>query len=277
MQKSKINSKFLRAVAVLILVISTGLDMRASGQAQQIKKAMQTEQKLPEVFSKRLEVSEREASLADLLKMAREKTGLNFIVDGKPLKTGIAISGSMSTKKLLDTISTVFDYDWKLSKSGVVLLSKRFDDHADRPQVNLLEMQQMAKEIADAIDSLQVDLKEVNWGEQIPELADSFSPQQLAYLQTGKPILGKELNQTGQNLLKSIVLNRDFAAAKRIWTEELLRLTNMKNSYLIGVRNGDVTEEKLDVGLYLYSYLHIVRDPLGVLHQRNLKQIRIIE
>ena len=276
MQQSTHKSRLPLALALLVLLL-TVLGLRASGQTQTIKKATQAEKKLPEVFSKRLEVSERETTFADLLKMTREKTGLSFIVDGKPLKSAIAIDASMSVKQLLDTISKRFDYHWSLSKSGVVLFSKSFNDHADRPQVNLTEMQQMAKEIVEAIDSLPFDLKEVTWGDQIPELADSFSPQQLAYLQTGKPILGKELNQTGQNLLKSIVLNRDFAAAKRIWTEELLRLTNMKNSYLVGVRNVDVLEEKLDVGLYLYSYLHIVRDPLGVLHQRNLQQIRIIE
>ncbi len=261
----------------LILILFINLEMMARGQGNNSKKPALAEQKLPEVFSKRIEVNEREASLANLLKITREKTGLNFLVDGKPLKTGIAIQGAMTTKSLLDIVSQRFDYHWTLSRSGVVLFSKRFSDHAERPQVNLAEMQQMAKEIVEAIDSLQFDLKEVIWGDQIVELADSFSPQQLAYLQTGKPILGKELNLTGQNLLRSIVYNRDFAEAKRIWTEELLRLQNMKNSYLIGVRNSNVTEEKLDVGLYLYSYLHIVRDPLGVLHQRGLQQIRIIE
>ncbi|MFN3651369.1 MAG: hypothetical protein ACK47B_17475 [Armatimonadota bacterium] len=81
------------------------------------------------------------------------RAGISLIIEGWPPQTayvptpGEPAPGKVTAEKALTGLADSYDYAWEVSRTGVVLLRKRFSDEHSRPELTEAELRAVAKDI----------------------------------------------------------------------------------------------------------------------------------
>lgn len=156
-------------------------------------------------------------SFAAILTALSRQIGKNIVVDDEPLLKSAAFNIDGTTKDVLDKVAATFDYSWTLSRSGVIMLTKRFQSPDEVPQMNLPELRQMVKQSLAALSNVQCDTQEDWWCFQCKTLFELFSSQQQQDLKAGQSIGYADWTAEQRTLTRQMVVNRRFAGILRGW------------------------------------------------------------
>lgn len=181
---------------------------------------------------KPITLSAKDVSLADAADAVAKQIGRNVVIDDEPALKTTDLDLNCSAKEALDKIGDRFDYEWRLSKQGIILMTKRFKDPNAVPQINLPEMRQMVKEANSAMKLIVCDTVPGKWALLCTPLYESLSMDQKQLLQSGGSVNVSDLYTTQYRALEQIELNRRFAEAIHTWRFLQAELDSLSASYL---------------------------------------------
>jgi hypothetical protein len=179
-----------------------------------------------------IELVANHASLPEILNSLSERYGINIVADGLPLRKSADFDFHGTLAQALDSVAEAFDYTWSANKSGAILMNKRFRNRAERPQMNLLELRQTAKDELTALSWVQATKEHDEWVEMIRILAENMTPAQVEALRSGKRLNFGDLLPQQQELLTRIILTRGFGVPRGVWAQLLYELDNLEHSSL---------------------------------------------
>jgi hypothetical protein len=182
---------------------------------------------LPAALQKRYEFHLQDASLETIAQSLMTNGHISLLIDGEPLRkrSNLDIQGTLA--EALDRVADDFDYNWRTTKSGIVLLTKRFKNPEELPQLNLPEMRQMAKDIWQTMNSLPVDTDAAQAAPLLKALLTQLDKTQVDALKSGQVLHGSDLNPTQAQLLMQLTQCQVYAGSYQIasdfavWTELL--------------------------------------------------------
>jgi len=229
---------------------------------------------LPAVFQKKIQVTLQGATMDATLAALAKDNHINIVADGEPLlqKADINLDGTL--REALDKVADLFDYNWTVSRAGVVLMTKRFKNPKERPQFNLPEMLGLTHDMITALTAIDYDRDPSHWQIRVKQMASTFTTEQLRALESGKTLRGSDLLPTQQGLLQNAVVSKAFAGALHLWEDLLPNLEAMPKSRL-QARNRDNSNDGGTVTAPEYEYLYIFRRADGQLHALNFPKIEI--
>ena len=193
---------------------------------------------------KRVKFAAKLIAMSDMIAILSEKSGCSIVVDDEPLRKLGDIDIDGTVQEALDRIAQTFDYTWTLSKQGVVLMSKAFNNPKEIPQMNLPEMRQMARTAIAALNSFPCDLDRMICYTQANLLFKSFSKEQAANLQQGVHLRLKDLTPDQAVLLQRLVTNEVLAGALTQWKTLLAGLDAVPTA------NGEYRESESDYSFW---------------------------
>jgi len=194
-------------------------------------------------------------TFAQYAKMLREQCGISLIADGIPLKENAELEFDGTAKAALNRIADAFDFTWT-TKSGIVLMNKRFKSKEERPQINLPEMRQMTKEIVEAFHSIKYNADPQQWKPMLQTLAQSFTREQAQTLLEGQTLQATQLAPQQRELLTQAIYTMTFARPLPAWEMLLYRLENISNSYLLAkprIEQSEGDEPQIPFDLFYVS------------------------
>ncbi len=189
---------------------------------------------LPAEFEARqISLSYRKQSLSAVVADLSQRIGKSILVDDEPLNSGADIEFKGSLKMALDRIGDAFDYSWRLSKRGSILMNKRFRTNPDElPQMNLPELRQMAADMLLVLGALPYDLSPVPVEDHIARILNSLTPEQGAAIRGGAVFYGKDLSVEQRQVLAQYRCNGTFEPVYSIWSALSNALNDLPHAYL---------------------------------------------
>ncbi len=186
---------------------------------------------LPPNLRQQTALKMQNASMSAMLEALRQNAHVSLLADGEPLREKADIDTSGTVAQLLDRIADTFDYEWKPAKSGIVLLTKRFQNEKERPQINLPEMQQMAKDMVAALRLAPLAAPDVELHDLWRQMMRSLTPEQLAAMSGETPFSARDLSPPQRQLLQQGIWQREMPEDLKRWDELARKLSGMTTSY----------------------------------------------
>lgn len=97
--------------------------------------------------NKVVKVDVKAATLEAMVALLAKQINCNIVMDDSPHHEPIDFTMEITARKALDRIASAYDYEWRLTRQGIVVLNKRFADPTEFPQMNIAEWKQTAKEV----------------------------------------------------------------------------------------------------------------------------------
>jgi hypothetical protein len=154
------------------------------------------------------------------------------LADGEPASNSADIVVLATAAQALDVIGDRFDYSWLKSKSGVILLFKRFRKPEERPQMNVPEMRRMARDVAAAANRIPHGATSDAWHATLVALSRTFTSGQAHALQSGKKIYVTDLAPNQRALVREAIVTRMFAIPATGALELAAKLVSLEKSSL---------------------------------------------
>jgi len=219
----------------------------------------------PKAFEQKVQLQAVKMSLDDMLEVVTKQTQVSILVDDEPILENTSLTFDGSLHDTLDKVADSFDYTWRVSRAGVVLMSKRFKNPNERPQMNMPEMRDMAREIVRALTLVDYIRDEAQANEAVRRLFQSLTPAQHNALESGARVYGAELQPEQRATLQQAIFTRTFLPALKLWEDAIPRLENLQHSTLLA-RPRTPTPPTHD---YFYRY----RDADGKLHSFEIQHM----
>lgn len=214
-----------------------------------------------------------QASFTDLLMALNQQTGVSFVADGEPLLKTAEINFTGTGRDLLDYLVDLFDYRWKASKSGGVVLNKRFRNPNDVPQTHPGEMVRTAHNILNAMRVVTFDIHQeeqrrrlsfgIGWQPMIFDLANSFTPDQRQLLKLGRKLTPMDMTPPQFALLEDVVCTCALSPFRGVWIDLELAYAAIPRGYIkVADYNEsigpcllllDKDQQTIPADLYIYS------------------------
>lgn len=162
-----------------------------------------------------------------------QQSGCCILVDGEPALVARSIDVSGSLSGALDAVCDAFDYTWSTSRTGVVLLRKRFRDPHTLPQFDNREMVSVAHRIADALGQLPYDRDPGRMPAILTELYLSMSPEESQGFWKSAWLHASSLSGPQRELVYDAVWNNAFARFRSEWEGLAEALDATKRSSIV--------------------------------------------
>lgn len=215
---------------------------------------------IPAFLKQTFHADAEKRTFAELAVLLREKYRVSILTDGESKRENVTMGFDGNLKTALDKIADAFDYTWT-TKSGIVLMNKRFKSKDEQPQANLSEMRQMTKEIVGIFHSVPFNADSKQWSPMLQNLAHSFSPEQAQILLDGQTLQGSQLSAPQLSLLTQAIYTRTFAGPLPVWEALLFQLEGISSSYLLAKLRNEQTES--DVPQPPFDLFYMTRDKTG--------------
>jgi hypothetical protein len=206
---------------------------------------------LPKAFEQHVKLDVVKMSMDDILEAITKQAHISILVDDEPMLKQADIAVDASLNDTLDKVADTFDYSWHVSKAGVVLMSKRFKNPNERPQMNMPEMLEMTRNIVRALTLVDYNRDEAQANEAVKRLFQTLTPVQMNALGAGTKLHGTDLAPDQRAAIEQAILTRTFAPPLKLWEDTISRLVNLKTSTL-QARPRTPTPPTHD---YFYQYL----------------------
>lgn len=209
---------------------------------------------LPEPFaSRRVVIQIKDATMAALLEAISAQTGVSIMTDGAPRRASAELNYSGIADEALHRVADLFDYKWRVSSAGVILMTKRFSDPDERPQVNLPEMRRVSQEIMRLLDFLPYDREPHSEGRTLTALMNALEPGQVERMKAGSLLKVGTLSPRQRALVEAAVLTNTLAPTYQAWFKLYQQLTNLNQSWL--------QARKVDFPIEIKSDIVIIEEP----------------
>ena len=201
---------------VLLCCSSSPLAAQRSASSQAAKPAS-------DLDTKQIDLSLDDQPLAAIIEALSDQIGHGIVMDGKPLETRGILKLKTTAKAALDQVAEHFDCNWTMGKQGAILMSKRFYQSGDLPQLHLKEMQKMA---ADLLSIWPENSSKVRM-ETYPYTAITINPGNALYrlmtseqsrsLSAGNPIAFQDLSAEQKDLARLCMLKGAAGNSHDVW------------------------------------------------------------
>jgi hypothetical protein len=205
----------------------------------------------PTDLGRQIQIKIENMKLPDILKQLHQRFSMQFAMDGTPKRETSTFTFDFqgSERELLDRVTDTFDYAWSPAKGGVILLTKRFKDPYERPQLILPELRQTAKDMLKVLPAVEPDAEHEKWGPVLIRLASSLTEAQNRILNGGGQLAYGDLAPVQQELLSQVILMRGYGPARGVWEDLLAQLESMDTAAIVGQVQAGVGEQNLIVSL----------------------------
>ncbi len=228
-----------RVVVPVVLIFLAVLSGAAARQAPAVP-IPPVASPLPAIYGQPYRQKTQSLSFAQAVALLNKTAGLSIVADGEPVLTQATLRFEGTLSQAVDQVADAFDFSWTLTKSGVVLMRKRFQAAGERPQTSLVEARQIARDIIKALHSVPYDSARGTWDEQMKQLYRTFSPEQWQTLRAGGRTGVAMLAPAQRDALTQVVIGNTFADEIVPWQRLLDELILLPDSYLqTQVRGGD--------------------------------------
>jgi hypothetical protein len=193
--------------------------------------AQQTD-RMKRMLEREVVLDHKHSSLADILKEMAEKYGVRAAVEGTPLREKADFSFQGTLREALNRLSERFDYQWRASRSGVILMNKRFTNPDDIPPMLLQEYRQVAKDQLTILPDTAPDLEHQRWGESLLSLARTLTAPQIQALHQGVRLSAADLTPAQRRLFEQAIYARIYGPPRGIWERIGILCSHYDNAYL---------------------------------------------
>jgi len=176
-------------------------------------------------------ISVRQKGLVEILENLAITANIDVVTDGVPDRLAANVSVQGTVREALDQITAGFDCGWSVTKSGVVLIARRFTDPAEHPQIHLKEMQRMMRDIHSTLGLVPPEALQLGFVSLLNQIAHSFTPEQAAASANGN-LSGAGLNPQQFAWLNVAILNETLAPTVAKCDEILPLMEGMPKSFL---------------------------------------------
>lgn len=184
--------------------------------AQRAASAQQPPSKLPSTPSPawqtaHIHIQTQGKPLSYVVALLARQLHCNIVMDDAPLLPPPDLDCEGTGKEVMDKVCDAYDYSWRVGRQGMTLLSKRFYNPDELPQMSLPELQQMGRDALTALAGVTCDPRVTGWAYGCKTLYEGCTPAQLETLKQGSPLRYAELSAAQQETLAQMLLNRRFA------------------------------------------------------------------
>ena len=162
----------------------------------------------------KLDVTDR--SLSQIALQLSQDYHFNVAVDGEParLKATLKLEGTLG--EVLEKFAKAFDYRWRPTRSGAVILTKAFQKPGNLPQMHLSETRQMVDDFLAALQGVPFD--DADWTKALDDFVNALTPEQRAILRDKKEMSTNSLFPDQLRLLSRTLNNRYFGDPHQQWS-----------------------------------------------------------
>ena len=181
----------------------------------------------------------KDTSFSAALETIVRQTHVALVAEGVPADKKVELSVNGSLRKVLDRVADEFDYTWRESSDGVILMNKRFKDATSAPQTHLTEIRQVTSNILTILQTLSPDTHGVDWPDLELALANTFTLAQTQLLLHGDRLYAAALSPSQLQQMKIIIGNATFGVECFRWKDLSRAFDVMQRSELVlTVTNG---------------------------------------
>lgn len=234
------TSKF---VYLFLCVVLTILQTTQNCQSQNNPKPDTTKQH--PFLNKKISLKADNATFEAIVMEISKTHRVNILFDGTPAKPKTKVDiKEKPLKEALDTIGNAFDYKWTVTKTGIVLFTKSFNDPANLPQFNEEEIKQMAKDFVKTLSIAKVKPDEDAWEVEADIFLRSFTPEQIAALNERKILTGKDFTNAQREQIFTTEYYRTLGKTLVAWNLFLQQLEGYPRSHVTGLKSAGSTDQK---------------------------------
>lgn len=210
---------------------------------------------------------QKQGSFSDVLRTLQSLGHVNVMVDGEPVLQKADLDSEGSLRDALNSIAEKFDYNWRVSRSGVILMTKRFKNLQEQPQMHPEEMRQMVKDVRKALHLAPVNDENGRPHPYLRQLLLSLSKEQYKAITGNQPFYARDLHQDQFQLLMTSVWQFQIPHAFQKWDTLARILEGLPASYLyadpINTTSTIVTENGVEQKRSFVDVSHVVRDSIS--------------
>lgn len=224
----RLSRAYLAPCASLALLAVTAY----AGGAQQRPRAA------PDLARRVVSVKFDKAAFSDILATITQQVGCNILVDGQPIRATASFAFDGAASSCLDRVSDEFDLTWTISRSGIILMQKRFHDPHELPQVPVGEMRETARDILRLMRGIpgadRGDLQDPLF----KTLGASLTPDQKARLLKPEAVPITDLFPAQRSIVYEAIVNIVCAHTYRAWRRLSEELDGLPRSFVTRARFG---------------------------------------
>ncbi len=155
----------------------------------------------------------KDSSLEQAIEQLAAQINISVVVDGLPLSKSFTLETRMPAGQALTQIATAFDCSWSMSKSGILLLRRRFTDEHERPQILPAEMRPFLHNLLSLISTVYTPKPGKSLSSSFRELEADLSPDALKMFDSVEGIPVYTLSSALQQQATQIIFQNQLNSA----------------------------------------------------------------
>jgi hypothetical protein len=235
LKHSLLTRPFLCCASLCVLL---SFSARPTAAQQTAPNANAEKKPASDLETRQVDLTLEDQPLAAIIAALSDQIGHGIVLDGRPLLSKASFRLHNSAKSALDQIAEGFDCSWKVGKSGAILMSKRFHQPGDLPQMHLKEMQKMAADLLTIWPENASNARMSSYPFAAAPVAPgnalyrTLTREQHQILRSGSPLTFQDLSPEQKDLVRLGILTGAAGNSHDVWQGLNARLANMSQSYL---------------------------------------------
>ena len=219
--------------------------------------------------SRLIKVGVKTATLDTMVALLSKQLNVSIFVDDRPIHPPIDFSMETTARKALNRIADAYDYDWKLTKSGSILLYKRFRNPQEFPQSDYAEWLQVSKDALRVLGETEHDFSFTSGHDILHSFVSSLSYEQGNELRNGKRLPATALDAKSTAYLREYMYVRAFEVTVLEWRglrDILLQMPQnaLKLQSELDIRDTFISQKEQREQNHLQMLVLVYKDKAGV-------------
>ena len=219
--------------------------------------------------SKLIKVDVKAATLDTMVALLSKQLNVSIFVDDRPIHAPIGFSMETTARKALNRIANAYDYEWRLTKSGSILLYKRFKSPQEFPQSDYAEWLQVSKDALRVLGETEHDFSFTSSNTILHSFVSNLSYEQGNELRNGKRLPATALDEKSASYLREYMYVRAFEVTVLEWQGLRDILLQMPQNALklrseLDIRDTFISQKEQREQSHLQMLVLVYKDKAGV-------------
>ena len=231
--KLRIRARSCLAAIIVVFLLFSALPAFTQQQAWQKQK---------------ITVKCKDSAFAQALEQVATQANISIVADGVPLPHPFTLEDELPAEKALTQIAEAFDCSWNVSKSGIVLLRKRFTNEHERPQIVPAEMRASLHDLLSFIQGVYAPKPGKSLSDSFRKLQTNLPPYALKLFNSNAGLPIRMLTPDLQQQAIQIILQNQLDTAETSLQRLDQQLASLPEAVL-------TTEDRLSAGGKTFNYI----------------------
>ena len=148
----------------------------------------------------------KDSSMTQALEQLAAQSGVSILAEGVPAQKPFTLREKGNAEKLLTQITDTYDYAWHVSKSGVVLLTRRFTDEHETPEINAAEIHASVQDVLGILRTIYTPpAQNMSLVDVFRQFAAQLSPEEVSSLKSVKGLSIATLSPRLRNQAANVI------------------------------------------------------------------------